>query len=143
MTKSPVRIKITAPGSLQGYKLSQSASVRRKHLASAVKKKGYGHVMKKVNALYIFNRNKYPSKGKLLSSDKKWLSKKYKGKSGLKTSPSGRRKSRKGKRKSRKGKKSSPSGRRKSRKGKRKSRKGKRKSRKSHRKGVKAVHIKK
>lgn len=136
MPKSPVRIKITAPGSLQGYKLSQSASVRRKHLASAVKKKGYGHVMKKVNALYIFNRNKYPSKGKLLSSDKKWLSKKYKGKSG-------RRKSRKGKRKSRKGKRKSRKGKRKSRKGKRKSRKGKRKSRKGKRKGVKAVHIKK
>jgi hypothetical protein len=72
------KIKITSPGSLQGYKLSQTALVRRKHLAKAVKKKGYSHVMKKVNALYIFNRKKYPTKGKKLSSDKVWLSKKYK-----------------------------------------------------------------
>jgi hypothetical protein len=73
--KSPVKIQITNTGSLTslGYSLYESTSIRRNALKKAVDKFGYGSVMKKINALYVFNKNNYKELAKRASSDKKWL----------------------------------------------------------------------
>lgn len=86
MRKSPqksrrkkVRISITKPGSLSkyGYSMSKTAIARRRALSKAVKSYGYGTVMRKVNALYVFNKKKHPGIAKKATADKKWLREKY------------------------------------------------------------------
>lgn len=77
--KSKVRISISKPGSLSkyGYNMSKTAASRRKALSKAVKVYGYGTVMRKVNALYVFNKKKHPGLARKASGDKSWLREKY------------------------------------------------------------------
>lgn len=78
-SRKKVRISITKPGSLSkyGYSMSKTAVARRRALAKAVKVYGYGTVMRKVNALYVFNKKKHPGIAKKATGDKKWLREKY------------------------------------------------------------------
>jgi Mg-chelatase subunit ChlI len=48
-------------GKLDGYSLKDSMSDRRKVLKKYVKIYGSGDVIKRLNILYIFNRNNYPT----------------------------------------------------------------------------------
>lgn len=68
-------IHILHPHSLSkyGYSLSKTSNKRRIALLKALHKFGYSSVMKKVNALYVFNKNLHPITAKKASSDKKWL----------------------------------------------------------------------
>jgi len=145
MSRSPVRIKIKNINSLSslGYRIAFSSKDRQNALEKAVNKYGYLYVMRKVNAIYIFNKNN-PKMSKKLVADKKWLMKNYKPKSSRKSRKTSRRKSSRksrktSRRKSRKSsRKSRKTSRRKSIKSSRKSRKtSRRKSRKSSRKSRK------
>ena len=65
-TKSPqtpvVRIKLKAVGSLTkyGYHANKSAVVRRAALKKAAEANGYNEVVKRLNVLYIYNKNRHP-----------------------------------------------------------------------------------
>lgn len=84
-TKNPrkstrkVRISISKPGSLSkyGYSMSKTAASRHKALSKAVKAYGYGSIMRKVNAIYVFNKKKHPDLARKASRDKSWLREKY------------------------------------------------------------------
>ena len=74
-SRSPVRIKIKRKGELTslGYRMKKSPSERHKALAKAVRKYGYSGVMKKINALYVFNKNQRPYLAKIAQNDKQYL----------------------------------------------------------------------
>jgi hypothetical protein len=65
-------------GGLPGYKLSDKTNIRRKALVIAVFNDGYVTVMRRVNIISIFLRNKSPILSKNAERDKKWLMKIYK-----------------------------------------------------------------
>ena len=56
-----------------GYKTTDSAEKRRKSLKKACKKESPGTIIKRVNLISVFNRNKNPSLYKKLEADKKWM----------------------------------------------------------------------
>jgi len=64
-------------GALPRYRLTNSAVSRRKALHSAVKRDGYVTVMRRVNIISVFLRNRSPALSKKAESDKKWLMREY------------------------------------------------------------------
>jgi hypothetical protein len=135
-SKSKVRI-IVNKGLLTkyGYSMSKTAAQRHYALSRAVSAYGYLPVMRKVNVLFVFNKNRHSNLAKVATSDKKWLMKTYKNKASARKSYRRKSKRRSG-RKSRRRSGSRKSRRRSGRKSRRRSgsRKSKRRSgRKSRR----------
>lgn len=62
-----------------GYKGVDDLSISQRHeaLDKAVKKYGYLPVIKKLNAIYLLNRNTNPKVSKIFKKDQEWVSKKY------------------------------------------------------------------
>lgn len=73
--KSPVRIKLKAIGSLSkfGYHANKSAEVRRAALKKAVKANGYTEVIRRLNVLYIYNKNRNPELAVKFKLDMTWV----------------------------------------------------------------------
>lgn len=57
--KSPVRIK-AQKGGLHGYSLKLKLKDRRSILDRLVKVYGYSNIIKKLNLLYVYNKNNHP-----------------------------------------------------------------------------------
>ena len=78
-SRSPVRIKLRKTHALTrfGYSMNDNAMERRKALTRAVKKYGYLPVMRRVNVLYIYNKNLHPRLAAKMTADKIWLKNKY------------------------------------------------------------------
>ena len=72
MKKSVVRIKLT-PGALAGYTLNDKVADRRKVLARYAKQKGWGEVVKRLNVLYIYNKNKRPETASKFKRDMRFI----------------------------------------------------------------------
>ena len=60
-----------------GYSSFDTITNRRKALGKAVRKLGYGTVVKKVNVVAILNKNRNPTVSRKMNADKNWLVKKY------------------------------------------------------------------
>lgn len=60
-----------------GYSASSSAASRHRALAKAIKEYGDLSVFRKINVLYIFNKNKNPTLASKFNSDKKWIHQTY------------------------------------------------------------------
>ena len=136
-SKSRVRIHIEK-GALPGYTLSLQRTNRREILDKLVKKLGWSNIVKKLNVLYIYNKNRYPINAAKFRRDMYYIQKKHSPKHktsaksySRKSKTSRKSKSKKSKPSKRKSKKSKPS-KRKSKKSKsKKSKSSKRKSKKS------------
>jgi len=61
-----------------GYHHSLSAQTRHASLKEAVKSYGALSVFRKLNAVYVLNKNKSPGMAKVFLSDRNWVKKKYK-----------------------------------------------------------------
>jgi len=79
-TKSPqktprVRIKLKAIGSLTkfGYHANKSVAVRHAALKKAAKANGYNEVIKRLNVLYIYNKNRNPKLAEKFKLDMTWV----------------------------------------------------------------------
>lgn len=75
--KSRVRVKIPIkhPGGLYGYSINMSQKSRRsllKHILSR-KKATYSQIIKRLNVLYIYNKNIHPEISKKVKGDLKFI----------------------------------------------------------------------
>lgn len=79
-SKSPVRIHLTK-GSLgmYGYKnvSTKTSTERRGYLTKALKHEDALPIFRKLNALYVVNKNKNPSLAAIFESDRNWVQSKY------------------------------------------------------------------
>ena len=124
--KSKVKIPVEK-GALPGYTLKKSLKDRRMVLVKLSKKTSWGRVVKQLNVLYIYNKNKHPETALKFRRDMKYIQNYFK--------KSPRKSVRKSTRKSRKSvKKSTRKSRKSVRKSTRKSRKSVRKSTRKSRK---------
>ena len=75
--KTPVRIHLKSIGALTkfGYHANKSATVRRAALAKAATANGYTEVIRRLNVLYIYNKNKHPTMAAKFKADMHWLQK--------------------------------------------------------------------
>jgi len=71
-SKSKVRIPLKK-GGLLGYSLSKNLKDRRKILSKLSNKYGCGNIIKKLNVLYIFNKNNHPLNARMFKSDMKYV----------------------------------------------------------------------
>ena len=62
-----------------GYSTRKSDNIRHRALLKASDKYGAGSVLKKLNAVYVYNRNRAPFASSVFEKDKKWLHNKYVG----------------------------------------------------------------
>ena len=60
-----------------GYRVKKNLSIRRRALASAVKEYGSLCVFRKLNAVYVLNKNKNPGKSKIFKRDRNWIKRTY------------------------------------------------------------------
>jgi hypothetical protein len=80
--KSKSRVRIyTKKGGLPGYTLKKSLKNRRSVLVKIAKKQTPGKVVKKLNVLYIYNKNNHPETAQKFRKDMKFIQKKFKSKS--------------------------------------------------------------
>jgi len=63
--------------SKHGYSLDLKAADRRKALDKAVKAEGHLPVIRKLNALYILQKNTNPVNSRKFKYDQQWVSRKY------------------------------------------------------------------
>ena len=79
--KKPRNVKIgpVKKGTLTkyGYKMNDPAASRHRALKKAIKNNGRNVVMKKVNVLYVWNKNRNKKIAKIAASDKAWIRKNY------------------------------------------------------------------
>lgn len=79
-SRSPIRIHLTK-GSLgmYGYKgvSTKTSTERRKYLTEALKHEDALPVFRKLNALYVVNKNKNPCLSAIFESDRNWVQSKY------------------------------------------------------------------
>lgn len=74
--QKPVRIKVEK-GGLKGYSLKLNLKDRRKELDRLVGIYGWGNIVKKLNVLYIYNKNNYRSNALKFRRDMVYVQKKY------------------------------------------------------------------
>jgi len=74
--KKIVRIKVQK-GGLAGYSLKLSLVNRRKALHKLVSQYGWGNIVKKLNVLYIYNKNNHPVTALKFRRDMKYVQKMY------------------------------------------------------------------
>jgi hypothetical protein len=60
-----------------GYGVDQSMSARQKAVKKAVKKYGALSVFRKLNALYILNKNRQPVNAKVFLVDREFVNKQF------------------------------------------------------------------
>ena len=60
-----------------GYAAHNSVASRHRSLAKAIKKYGDLSVFRKINVLYVFNKNRNPTLASKFNSDKNWIHKTY------------------------------------------------------------------
>jgi hypothetical protein len=60
-----------------GYSSSNSVASRHRSLAKAIREYGDLSVFRKVNVLYVFNKNKNPTLASKFNSDKAWIKRTY------------------------------------------------------------------
>ncbi len=60
-----------------GYKASYTAKVRRKALEKAIKSYGALSVYRKLNAVYVLNKNRSPSSSRSFLRDRNWVKSNY------------------------------------------------------------------
>lgn len=73
-------IKIKVKGELTGvgYGSKDETSVRRAALRRAIKKYGKPvSIYRKLNALYVFNKNKHVTRAQIFKRDRNWIRKTY------------------------------------------------------------------
>lgn len=79
-SRSPVRIHLTK-GSLgmYGYKdvSTKTSTERRSYLSKALKHEDALPVFRKLNALYVVNKNRNPCLSAIFESDRNWVQSKY------------------------------------------------------------------
>ncbi len=70
-----VRIKLKAVGSLTkfGYRANKSATARRAALKKAAEVNGYNEVVRRLNVLYIYNKNRHPELAAKYKLDMTWV----------------------------------------------------------------------
>lgn len=75
MSKSPVRIKLNNEGTLNGYHIRDLARTRRDVLAKILRKQGsrYSQVIKRLNVLGIYNKNRHPDITAIVHKDIKYI----------------------------------------------------------------------
>ena len=73
--KPVVRIKLKSIGSLTkfGYHANKSDAVRHAALKKAAKANGYNEVIKRLNVLYIYNKNRNPKLAEKFKLDMTWV----------------------------------------------------------------------
>lgn len=80
-SKSMVRIGPLKKGDLHKYGYhdvrAMSTAQRQKALARAAHSNNYASVIRKLNALYVLNRNTKPDVAQIFHRDQKWLSSQY------------------------------------------------------------------
>jgi len=76
LPKKIVRIKVEK-GSLHGYSLKLKLSERRKILNTLVNIYGLNNIVKKLNVLYVFNKNRYPNNAMKFRRDMQYIQKIY------------------------------------------------------------------
>lgn len=76
-SKSKVRIPVSRRGALEGYHVDDPLKVKRRMLESYIKKDGYSTVIKRLNVLVIYNKNKNEKLSNKVKRDIKFLQKKY------------------------------------------------------------------
>ena len=72
--KIPIKIKLEK-NALPGYTLIANQKTRRSILSNISTKQGWGTVVKKLNVLRIFNKNKYPDKSAKYYKDMRFIQK--------------------------------------------------------------------
>ena len=75
MSTSPVRIHLKSIGALSrfGYAAHESMHARHAALLEAARHNGATEVVKRLNVLYIYNKNHHPALAKVFRSDLHWL----------------------------------------------------------------------
>ena len=73
-SSSPVRIK-AQKGGLHGYSLKLKLKDRRNILDKLVKVYGYSNIIKKLNLLYVYNKNNYPENAQKFRRDMIYIQK--------------------------------------------------------------------
>ena len=78
-SRSRVRIPITHPGGLHGYHVDLLQKQRRRILHSLLSKRRatYSELIKRLNVLYIYNKNRHPSISKRVKRDINYIQKKF------------------------------------------------------------------
>jgi hypothetical protein len=76
-SKSKIRIPISRRGALEGYHVNDPLKVKRRMLESYIKKDGYSTVIKRLNVLVIYNKNRNEKLSNKVKRDIKFLQKKY------------------------------------------------------------------
>jgi hypothetical protein len=106
-SKSKVRIPVTK-GKLEDYSLSDTMEHRRKILRKLAKRDTWEEIVKRLNVLYIYNKNRYPENAMKFKRDMKYIQRLYeKERSSPLYKSMSKRKSRISKRKSKSKRKSS------------------------------------
>lgn len=75
-SKSLIRIPVTK-GSLHGYNLDDKRDHRRKILRKIAKKDTWETVVKRLNVLYIYNKNRHPENAGKFRRDMKYIQKEF------------------------------------------------------------------
>jgi hypothetical protein len=78
--KSKVRIYLK-PGGLKGYRIKDTMKSRRSILKKLLKKNSYSTIIKRLNVLSIYNKNRYPEISKKVKSDISFIQKNFYNKS--------------------------------------------------------------
>jgi hypothetical protein len=78
--KSKVRIYLK-PGGLKGYRIKDTMKSRRSILKKLLQKNSYSTVIKRLNVLSIYNKNRYPEISKKVKSDISFIQKNFYNKS--------------------------------------------------------------
>lgn len=76
-SKSKIRIPVKRPGALEGYHVDDPLKVKRKMLEWYIDKDGYSTVIKRLNVLAIYNKNRNEKMSNKIKRDIKFLQKKY------------------------------------------------------------------
>ena len=78
--KSKVRIYLK-PGGLKGYHIKDTMKTRRSILKKLLRKDSYSTIIKRLNVLSIYNKNRYPEISKKVKSDISFIQKNFYNKS--------------------------------------------------------------
>ena len=71
-SKSPVKIHLEK-NALPGYTLLSTQKLRRSLLSKLANEQGWGTVVKKLNVLRLFNKNRYPEKAAKYHKDMRFV----------------------------------------------------------------------
>ena len=64
-------------GALPGYTLKDKITIRRKVLNNLVNEMSWGNIVKKLNVLFIFNRNLHPETADKFKKDMKYIQRQH------------------------------------------------------------------